>query len=78
MIEGSYVPALTPDAMSERGWTKEHLVQFFRTGMAPQGSMTFRMYPVLEHSTSRMPEAYLKAMAGHAPVRQALCATRKA
>ena len=30
-IEGSYAPALTPDALSERGWTKDDLVKFFRT-----------------------------------------------
>ncbi|MDR2297486.1 MAG: cytochrome c [Comamonas sp.] len=64
-IEGSYAPALTPDALSERGWTKDDLVKFFRTGVSPQGVMTFRMSSVLEHSTSRMPEADVRAMAAY-------------
>ena len=64
-IEGSYAPALTPDALSERGWTKDDLVKFFRTGLSPQGVMTFRMSSVLEHSTSRMPEADVRAMAAY-------------
>lgn len=65
VIEGAYAPPLTPEAMSQRGWTKEHLVQFFRTGLSPQGSMTFRMFPVLEHSTSRMPEEDVRAMTAY-------------
>ena len=64
-IEGSYAPALTPDALSERGWTKDDLVKFFRTGLSPQGVMTFRMSSVLEHSTSRMAEADVRAMAAY-------------
>ena len=62
-IEGSYAPALTPDALSARGWNKADLVQFLRTGLSPQGVMTFRMASVLDHSTSRMPESDLRAMA---------------
>lgn len=64
-IEGSYAPALTPGALGERGWTKDDLVRFFRTGVSPQGVMTFRMASVLEHSTSRMPEADVRAMAAY-------------
>ena len=64
-IEGSYAPALTPDALGARGWNKNDLVQFFRTGVSPQGVMTFGMASVLEHSTSRMPEEDLRAMAAY-------------
>ncbi len=64
-IEGSYAPAITPDALSERGWTKADLVQFFRSGVSPQGVMTFRMASVLDHSTSRMAEADVRAMAAY-------------
>ena len=64
-IEGSYAPALTPDALSERGWTKDDLVRFFRTGVSPQGVMTFRMSSVLDHSTSHMQEADVRAMAAY-------------
>ena len=64
-IEGSYAPALTPDALGARGWNKNDLVQFFRTGVSPQGVMTFGMASVLEHSTSRMSEEDLRAMAAY-------------
>ncbi|QNN58763.1 cytochrome c [Diaphorobacter ruginosibacter] len=64
-IEGSYAPALTPGALGERGWTRDDLVKFFRTGLSPQGVMTFRMASVLDHSTSHMPEADLRAMAAY-------------
>lgn len=64
-IEGSYAPAITPDALSQRGWTKDDLVRFFRTGVSPQGVMTFRMASVLDHSTSRMAEADVRAMAAY-------------
>ena len=65
IIEGSYAPALTPEALKARGWNKEDLVQFFRTGVAPQGVMTFRMASVLDHSTSRMAEKDVRAMAAY-------------
>ena len=65
IIEGSYAPALTPEALKERGWNKEDLVKFFRSGVSPQGVMTFRMASVLDHSTSRMDEADVRAMAAY-------------
>ncbi|MBV8248140.1 MAG: cytochrome c [Comamonas sp.] len=65
IIEGAYAPALTPEALSERGWTKDDLVKFFRTGLSPQGVMTFGMSSVLDHSTSRMAEADVHAMAAY-------------
>lgn len=64
-LEGAYAPALTTDALSARGWTKDDLVKFFRTGVSAQGVMTFGMASVLEHSTSQMPEADLRAMAAY-------------
>ena len=65
VIEGAYAPALTPEALRARGWNKEDLVQFLRTGVSRQGVMTFGMAPVLDHSTSHMPETDLKAMAAY-------------
>ena len=65
VIEGAYAPDLTPQALAARGWTQADLQQFLRTGLSDQGVMTFGMFPVLEHSSSKMPEADLKAMAAY-------------
>ena len=65
VIEGAYAPALTPDALRARGWNKDDLVKFLRTGVSQQGVMTFGMAAVLDHSTAHMPEADLKAMAAY-------------
>lgn len=65
VIEGAYAPDLRPQAMAERGWNEQDLRQFLRTGLSPQGVMTMGMFPVLEHSSSKMDEADLKAMAAY-------------
>lgn len=72
IIEGAYAPAITPAALSGRGWTRDDLVRFFRTGLSPQGVMTFRMASVLDHSTSHMPEEDLRAMAAYLTQSQAM------
>ena len=48
---GIHAPSLTPEALSVRGWTAEDMRQFLSGGIAPQGTMTLEMYPVLMHST---------------------------
>ncbi|WP_120970303.1 cytochrome c [Comamonas sp. lk] len=65
VIEGAYAPDLRPEAMVQRGWNEGDLLQFMRTGLSPQGVMTMGMFPVLEHSSSQMDEAELKAMAAY-------------
>ncbi len=51
VIEGATAPDITPSALAARGFTREDLAAFLRTGLSPQGVMTFNMYPVLEHSS---------------------------
>ena len=65
VLEGAYAPNITPDALAARGWTKDDLVQFFRTGVSAQGVMLFGMADVLDHSTSRMDEGDVRAMAAY-------------
>jgi len=55
-------PALTPQALAERGWTQEDLQRFMRTGLAPQGIAADEMYPVIVHSTQYLSDDDLKAM----------------
>lgn len=65
VIEGAYAPDLTTAALAERGWTKPDLVRFFSHGLSPQGVMTFRMFPVLEHSTAHLDDADLQAISAY-------------
>jgi mono/diheme cytochrome c family protein len=62
VIEGATAPDITPTALAARGFTHEDLAAFLRTGLSPQGVMTFNMYPVLEHSTRYLPDEDLAAM----------------
>lgn len=48
---GIHAPSLTPEGLSERGWTATDMRQFLSGGISPQGTMTLEMYPVLMHST---------------------------
>lgn len=48
---GIHAPSLTPEGLSERGWTAADMRQFLSGGISPQGTMTLEMYPVLMHST---------------------------
>jgi mono/diheme cytochrome c family protein len=65
VIEGALAPDITPEGLAERGWTPEDLKRFMAVGLSPQGTMTFRMYPVLNHSTKYLTEQDLRAMVGY-------------
>lgn len=65
IIEGAYAPDLTVSGLAKRGWTADDLEQFFRSGLSPQGVMTFRMFPVLQHSTKWLDEQDLKAISAY-------------
>ncbi|GAA5629230.1 alcohol dehydrogenase (quinone), cytochrome c subunit [Brucella sp. NBRC 12953] len=55
-------PSLTPEALADRGWTSRDIQSFLKTGMAPQGTMTLEMYPVLMHSSQYMQDADIAAL----------------
>ena len=65
VIEDALAPDITPEGLSERGWTRNDLAQFLSTGLSPQGVMTFRMFPVLSHSTKYLPERDITAVADY-------------
>lgn len=56
-------PDITPEGLSERGWTKADLEQYFKKGIAPQGSTFSDMYLVMKNSTQYMTSADIKAIA---------------
>ena len=65
VIEEALAPDITPAGLASRGWTPEDLGQFLSTGLSPQGVMTFRMFPVLSHSTKYLPERDIEAVAAY-------------
>lgn len=65
VIEDSLAPDITPGGLASRGWTPEDLSQFMARGLSPQGVMTFRMFPVLSHSTKYLPERDIAAITGY-------------
>ncbi|MFX0546571.1 c-type cytochrome [Roseovarius sp. S1116L3] len=65
VIEGAVAPDITPAGLSQRTWTPDDLSHFLSTGLAPQGVMTFRMFPVLSHSTKYMSERDIDAVTGY-------------
>ncbi|WP_372502180.1 cytochrome c [Tistrella mobilis] len=65
VIEGALAPDITPTGLSARGWTAEDLTGFLSTGLSPQGTMTFRMYPVLHHSTRYLTAEDVGAIAAY-------------
>lgn len=65
VIEGAYAPDLRPDALARRGWTQDDMVKFLHRGLSPQGVMTFRMFPVLSHSTSHLSADDLTAITAY-------------
>ncbi|MDB6177265.1 cytochrome c [Paracoccus sp. Z330] len=65
VIEGAYAPDLRADALVSRGWNHSDLNSFLHRGLSPQGVMTFRMFPVLSHSTSHLPQQDLDAIASY-------------
>jgi mono/diheme cytochrome c family protein len=62
VLEGALSPDITSSALLRRGWTEEDLAAFLEEGLAPQGTMTFRMYPVLNHSTKYLQRGDIDAM----------------
>lgn len=65
VIEGAYAPDLRADALVRRGWNRDDLSQFLHRGLSPQGVMTFRMFPVLSHSTSHLSSDDLDAISAY-------------
>lgn len=65
VIEGAYAPDLRPDALARRGWTQDDMVTFLHSGLSPQGVMTFRMFPVLSHSTSHLSKDDLREISAY-------------
>lgn len=63
ILEGALAPDISPAGLVRRGWTGEDLDSFLKVGLAPQGTMTFRMYPVLNHSTKYLNDDDIEAVA---------------
>ncbi|PWI79166.1 cytochrome C oxidase Cbb3 [Enterobacter sp. CGMCC 5087] len=47
-------PAITPDALAQRGWTPNDVQTFLSTGIAPQGSAFSEMHTVVDLSTRHL------------------------
>ncbi|MGX1096463.1 c-type cytochrome [Amorphus sp. MBR-141] len=62
ILEGALAPDISPVGLVRRGWTSEDLASFMKVGLAPQGTMTFRMYPVLNHSTKYLEDEDIQAI----------------
>lgn len=65
VIEGALAPDITPAGLARRGWSADDLERFLATGLSAQGVMTFRMFPVLSHSTKYMTPEDIAAVAAH-------------
>ena len=65
-------PDITPEGLSERGWSPESLKQYLTTGLAPQGSAFGDMYKVvyysLQHSTEEDADAIVTYLMGENPL----------
>lgn len=62
VLEGALAPDISPEGLVRRGWNSDDLASFLKIGLAPQGTMTFRMYPVLNHSTKYMSDEDIEAI----------------
>ncbi|WP_099828014.1 c-type cytochrome [Oceaniglobus indicus] len=65
VIEDALAPDITPAGLARRGWTTDDLEHFLANGLSPQGVMTFRMFPVLSHSTKYMTSEDIAAVAAY-------------
>lgn len=65
VIEQVTAPDISAEGLRARGWTGPDLHAFLRTGLASQGTMTFNMYPVLEHSTQYLVKDDLVAISAY-------------
>lgn len=45
-------PSLTPQALTDRGWSRDHLVLYFETGASPEGSAFGEMFLAVKNSLS--------------------------
>ncbi|MCF3595066.1 cytochrome c [Rhodobacteraceae bacterium LMO-12] len=63
VIEDALAPDITPAGLARRGWNTQDLERFLGQGLSPQGVMTFRMFPVLSHSTKYMTPEDIAAVA---------------
>lgn len=63
VIEDALAPDITPAGLARRGWNRGDLERFLGLGLSPQGVMTFRMFPVLSHSTKYMTPEDIDAVA---------------
>lgn len=55
-------PALTPVALSDRGWDQNNLQQYLATGIAKQGSAFSDMYLVIHNSTQYLTDPDINAI----------------
>jgi mono/diheme cytochrome c family protein len=61
---GAKVPAITPEALKEVGWTRDDLVTALRTGLTPEGdSLGSGMGEVVRDGTAWLSDADLEAIA---------------
>ncbi|MCT8266276.1 cytochrome c [Afifella sp. JA880] len=62
VMEGALAPDISATGLVRRGWEKQDLGAFLKDGLSPQGTMTFRMYPVLSHSTKYLKDDDIDAV----------------
>ncbi len=62
-LERLLAPDLLPAGLAARGWTAADLQRFMRDGVAPQGSASGEMFPVVQHSLQYLNDADLGALA---------------
>lgn len=55
-------PAITPEALAQRGWNPADLSRFLATGIAPQGSAFDEMHKVVDLSTRHLTDADHRAI----------------
>ena len=62
VLEGALAPDIRPEGLIARGWNPQDLALFLKTGLSPQGTPSFRMYSVLDHSTRYLDPSDIGAM----------------
>jgi mono/diheme cytochrome c family protein len=66
MLDGGKSPALSPEALKARGWTRQNLVAALRTGVLPNGdAFGGSMTEVVHESTAFLLNSHLEAMADY-------------
>ncbi|NIB40827.1 cytochrome c [Pseudomaricurvus alkylphenolicus] len=64
-LEGFEAPDISTAGLIERGWSSPDLLQFLKTGISRQGTMTDEMFPVLKHSTQYLKDVDAQAMVAY-------------